>query len=190
MASNINTTDIDAEYPVAGQDNDSQGFRDNFSTIKESLVAAKSEIEALQDNTAKVNEDNDFSQNVIKNAGLENVWQETNKLGGVNNNLVISFADGGFHSFSTAENISVQFTGWPTEEGKYARIRVDMRANPGLTRTVTFGGATIFYSDRARTEMSNGSFSVTEAPKIVDVWTSNANGSILYIDYVGEFATV
>ena len=34
MASSIVTTGIDATYPVAGQDNDSQGFRDNFSQIK------------------------------------------------------------------------------------------------------------------------------------------------------------
>ena len=34
MASNINSDAIDKDYPVAGQDNDSQGFRDNFNTIK------------------------------------------------------------------------------------------------------------------------------------------------------------
>ena len=31
-SSNIGT--INADYPVAGVDNDSQGFRDNFSKIK------------------------------------------------------------------------------------------------------------------------------------------------------------
>ena len=34
MASNIDNTSIDATYPIAGQDNDSQGFRDNFTVIK------------------------------------------------------------------------------------------------------------------------------------------------------------
>ena len=34
MASNINTNTIDENYPVAGIDNDSQGFRDNFTSIK------------------------------------------------------------------------------------------------------------------------------------------------------------
>ena len=48
MASNIDNTSIDATYPIAGQDNDSQGFRNNFSTIKNNFTAAKSEIEALQ----------------------------------------------------------------------------------------------------------------------------------------------
>jgi hypothetical protein len=48
MASNINTTDIDITYPVAGQDNDTQGFRTNFSTIKNNLDVAAAEISALQ----------------------------------------------------------------------------------------------------------------------------------------------
>ena len=34
MASNIVDTTIDETYPVAGVDNDSQGFRDNFNIIK------------------------------------------------------------------------------------------------------------------------------------------------------------
>ena len=65
MASNIDNTSIDATYPIAGQDNDSQGFRNNFSTIKNNFTAAKSEIEALQTNTAKLNETNDFLGNDI-----------------------------------------------------------------------------------------------------------------------------
>ena len=37
MASNINYVNVDETFPVAGQDNDSQGFRDNFSTIRNGI---------------------------------------------------------------------------------------------------------------------------------------------------------
>lgn len=47
MASSINPNNIDGNYPVAGQDNDSQGFRDNFTNIKNNLTYSKSEIEDL-----------------------------------------------------------------------------------------------------------------------------------------------
>jgi hypothetical protein len=50
MASTINTTNIDVTYPIAGQDNDTQGFRDNFRNIKNNLNTAASEITALQSN--------------------------------------------------------------------------------------------------------------------------------------------
>ena len=38
MASNINPNNVDTTYPIAGQDNDSQGFRDNFTNIKTCLL--------------------------------------------------------------------------------------------------------------------------------------------------------
>ena len=50
MASNIVDTTIDDTYPVAGIDNDSQGFRDNFNIIKSNFVAAKAELTELQNN--------------------------------------------------------------------------------------------------------------------------------------------
>ena len=52
MASNIVPGNIDGTYPKAGQDNSSQGFRDNFTAIKNEFHEAKSEIEDLQTNKA------------------------------------------------------------------------------------------------------------------------------------------
>ena len=40
MASNINDTGVNKDYPVAGQDNDSQGFRDNFNVIKDNFASS------------------------------------------------------------------------------------------------------------------------------------------------------
>ena len=52
MSSNINPTNINILYPVAGQDNDTQGFRTNFSNIVNNFSIAKTEISALQAQTA------------------------------------------------------------------------------------------------------------------------------------------
>jgi Chaperone of endosialidase len=41
----INT--IDTTYPVAGVDNDSQGFRNNFTIIQQSLLATQGEIDSI-----------------------------------------------------------------------------------------------------------------------------------------------
>jgi hypothetical protein len=41
----INT--IDTGFPVAGQDNDSQGFRNNFNIIQQSLLATQGEIDLI-----------------------------------------------------------------------------------------------------------------------------------------------
>ena len=73
MASNINFTDIDETFPVPGKPNDSQILRNNFSTIKDSLSVAKTEIEELQSNAAKTDGDNDFNGNNLIDANLVNV---------------------------------------------------------------------------------------------------------------------
>jgi len=48
MTSNINPNNIDGTYPVAGQDNNSQGFRDNFTNTKTNFQYAADEITDLQ----------------------------------------------------------------------------------------------------------------------------------------------
>ena len=70
MASNISTTGLNAAYPVAGQDNDSQGFRDNFTNVKTNLETAATEITTLQSTAAKLNSANDFNGNNISEANF------------------------------------------------------------------------------------------------------------------------
>ena len=43
----IDTSKIDTSYPVPGQDNDSQGFRTNFTNIRDALDTAKAELDAF-----------------------------------------------------------------------------------------------------------------------------------------------
>ena len=46
MTSAINYSTINTQYPVAGVDNNSQGFRDNFAAIQAGLATAYTEITA------------------------------------------------------------------------------------------------------------------------------------------------
>lgn len=48
MSSNINFSSIDVNFPIAGRDNSTQGFRDNFISIRTGLQQASSEISTLQ----------------------------------------------------------------------------------------------------------------------------------------------
>ena len=38
MASLVNPSNINGNFPIAGQDNDSQGFRDNFTNIRNNFA--------------------------------------------------------------------------------------------------------------------------------------------------------
>jgi hypothetical protein len=46
--STINTNGINVNYPVPGENNSSQGFRDNFTNIKNNINTAGTEITELQ----------------------------------------------------------------------------------------------------------------------------------------------
>jgi hypothetical protein len=52
MASLINPSSIDVTYPIAGQDNDTQGFRTNYQKIKNNFIVAAGEITDIQSNVS------------------------------------------------------------------------------------------------------------------------------------------
>ena len=54
MSSQIDPTTIDTTYPIAGQDNDTRGFHDNYRAIQNGLLFAKAEIEELQANVSTI----------------------------------------------------------------------------------------------------------------------------------------
>ena len=62
MASTITqySSSININFPVAGEDNDSQGFRSNFARIQSALSIASDEVTLLQLNAINLNATNDL----------------------------------------------------------------------------------------------------------------------------------
>ena len=152
---------IDQEYPVAGQDNDSQGFRDNFSAIRSSLLQVETDLQDLENTTVKTDTDNDFNGNVIRDASLENVTEEVNVIAGVDSQIDINFTNGHYQSIQVVGNVTLRFALWP-DANKVGKIRILIRAD-GNSRTVnwtTEAGGTIKYSKNISiipaTEMQDG----------------------------------
>ena len=79
MASNIVPGNVDGTYPKAGQDNSSQGFRDNFNSIQSNFTEAKTEIEALQTNKANLNASSDFADNEVTRATFKDTAEKVGK---------------------------------------------------------------------------------------------------------------
>jgi hypothetical protein len=136
-ASLINFGSVDATYPVAGQDNNSQGFRDNFGVIKTGLGQASTEITALQNNAAFKNSANDFGQNVLSNAVYKTFYGAALDLGSVVTNTDVSLTNGPLQSVTLATNATLTFKNWPTT-GKYAAVRVMLYSDQTAVRIPTF----------------------------------------------------
>jgi hypothetical protein len=135
MTSAIVSSTIDADYPVSGQDNDSQGFRDNFSVTKDGLATAAAEITVLQNSTAKLDADNDFGGNVIDNATTNRLYGSVYPTTSTPTTNV-SLANGEYQRIQVAQNCTLTFTDWP-ETDKFAKVRLELKSD-GTTRTVSF----------------------------------------------------
>lgn len=137
--SSINPNNINGSYPVAGQDNDSQGFRDNFTNVKNNLTFAKTEIEDLQQNAilksalSGTTLDNNLNNAILKGAQMLKTTQTINDIPtAVSGSLVIDWNDGHFQLFETGGNVSLNFANWPSSTVQtYTNIRLQVL--PGST---------------------------------------------------------
>ena len=193
MASNIISGTIDGAYPVAGVDNDTQGFRDNFTIIKTGLATAASEVTALQANTAKLNASNDFLGTDVTNANLSLNTEKYHNIGTVITGQNISFLNGSYQSATVnlaegSSTINFALADWPDRD-HVAKITLQLKGND-TAKTVTFtvdGGGTIKYN-----RSGNNPFPATLTidsstdPVVIDFWTYN-QGTTVYAEYRGRF---
>lgn len=196
MASQITTTNIDENFPVAGQDNDSQGFRDNFATIKNNFDFAASEISDLQDNTAKLNVNNNFSFNDIINANIDASTYTLNAEQAITASQNINWDSGSYQIFRIGDpapqtSITLTLTEWPSS-GSYASTRIAIESD-GTSRDVYFQvfNGSLKIDDAWRTAFTDATSPIatgadTDQPHIFEFWTYNG-GAIVYGKYLGQF---
>jgi hypothetical protein len=119
MTSNINPNNIDGTYPVAGQDNNSQGFRDNFTNTKTNFQYAADEISDLQSNAilksalAGSTLDNDMLGSLVYNGVVADFGLTRVALGTVSGSQTIDYSTGHFHTLTTGGSVSLSFSNFP-----------------------------------------------------------------------------
>jgi hypothetical protein len=143
MASNINYVSIDATFPLAGRDNDSQGFRDNFNYIKNSLMDAKSEITDIQDNGVRIDQSNDFGgnestegQNIV-GANFLKCSEEYYNGDTTMSNVYVDYRNGSYQGFQLiGSNIMLTLDKFPVD-GKAGKMRLHISSD-GIQRSFYF----------------------------------------------------
>ena len=190
MTSAIVSSTIDAAFPVAGQDNNSQGFRDNFLITKTGLSQAATEISALQLNTAKLNVSNDFAGNIIQNAVTKKLYGAVATiLEAATANLDVSTGD--YHRITLSDaNITLTLTNWPTQDNRFAKVRIHLENLKVTSHTVTFATNVVAtVSDDDSGKFTSHAITVPAGSTVVvDAWKYDfGTGSKMYIGYVGEF---
>lgn len=207
MTSAINYLSINENFPVAGEDNDTQVFRDNFDTIKTSLREAGTEITELQNYTAKLNADNDFTLSKISNVITENVREKTLDGRGESaltaSPLTIDPKNGNYQIYEIGASINIDFLNFagdprnvPVEDITDSVSKVTLELYSDLSGvdeyTVTFslsGTGAVQFKKNGWPDATN-SITLTAAsatdPIIIEMWRHDLN--TIYMRYLGEFA--
>ena len=144
MASNINPNNIDGAYPVAGQDNNSQGFRDNFTNIKTNFQFTEDEINDLQNKVilkaALIGQtlDNNMSGALLQAARIQNFSASKFPLAGTTGTITVNYTSGHYQTVSTAGNITLAFSQFPVAQ--YGLLRIQFNIT-NVAHTVTLPAA-------------------------------------------------
>ena len=144
MASNIVPGNVDGTYPNAGQDNTSQGFRDNFTATKNNFTEAKSEIEALQTNKASLNGSSDFLDNEVLRAKFKDTSESVYAHGTTGGEIVLNHSNGHYQTITSNASITLSFTNWPAT-ATLGRIILDITF-ASTAHTITIPTAVIVSS--------------------------------------------
>lgn len=194
MAINIsssNIASIDADYPRAGQDNDSQGFRDNFTKIKTELTNAQADLTALDTNTVKNNDAiTNMQGNTINNVVITQGSQKFYSGGVLSSAGVrpVSYEIATYHSYTiNSTGITLQLADWPAS-GKYAEVLVELRGR-GVADSVTFDTENSGSIKVATGFAHPATIDSNVHPYIYRFWTIDG-GQTVYGEYKGEFNTV
>lgn len=148
MSSNINPNNIDATYPIAGQDNDSQGFRDNFTNIKTNFQYAEDEINDLQSKAilksalSGTTLDNDLDGAILKNGVVQGFGATTVALGLATGSVAVAFVNAPVYTLTLDNNVSLDIN-WGTvlTSGDYAELTIIVT----VTSTSIAGGYTLTF---------------------------------------------
>jgi hypothetical protein len=170
--SDINTNGIDVNYPIPGQNNSSQGFRNNFASIKTNLDSAGNEISDLQNKVVvksalnNTTVDNNMGNTLISNAATRSFRATTYNLGNaLSGTVLVDVSLGDVQYGTVAGNVTFQFGGWAP---------YGTQSNVQLQLAVSNSSAVVNFPSQVST--ANGDYGITT----LENYVSTSNVSIPY----------
>ena len=196
----ITTTDLDTEFPVPGQDNDSQGFRDNFTVINDNFTASKARLEDLETYTVRNEANNTFlplstgGTARLINPTLQNHTEVKYDVGTVSSTATINFSgdeSGNYQTIILEDDTELTIDAATVHDsGYYGKITLHMTAI-GSTRNLTWDSSlTIKFDNESEDFWNRDTTGIsTIAPgdvHIIELWTYQGS-TTYYAKYVGSF---
>jgi|TARA_R110000803_G_scaffold96893_1_gene165041 hypothetical protein len=187
MASNIVPGNINGTYPTAGQDNSSQGFRDNFSAIKNNFTEAKTEIDSLQTNKASLNASSNFANNELIKAKFKDTSEVIYAHGTTGGSIVINHANGHYQTITTNASVTIDFTNLPTS-GSLGRIILDITC-ADVAHTLTIPSAVIVADNVAGGDGSSDTITFPDNKRFLYEFLTPDGGTTILMHQIGKIYT-
>ena len=132
MTSQINPNNIDGTYPIAGQDNNSQGFRDNFTQTRVNFQAAATEISELQSKVLLKSAltgttlDNNMNDSLLYAALIQDFSAVKIASTPVAGLLTLNYASAHYQSYDTASagSVTLAFSNFPSSSYGYMKLQI------------------------------------------------------------------
>jgi len=184
MASSIVPGNIDGTFPIAGQDNSSQGFRDNFTATKNNFTTTKSEIEALQNTSVKNNTANSFNDNVISRAVFKDTAQTVYAHGTTGGSITLNHESGHYQTITTNAALTLAFSNMPTT-GTLGRIILDV-TYANTSHTITIPDAVLVADNVTGGDGSSNTITIGSLGRYVYEFMSPDGGTTVLMHQLGK----
>jgi hypothetical protein len=196
MTSSINPNNIDNAYPVAGQDNDSQGFRDNFTNIKTNFEFAAQELTDLQNKVVLkaaltgTTLDNDMGNNLLFAAKVQNFSATRVDLGATSGTVTVNYLNGHYQLFTTTGPVVLTFTNFPAPGNMgLVRVRITVASvahtltlpaavNVGTTNLQGYSNSVITFNQTGTYEFE---FVTIDGGSSISIFDLNRNHDPIYL---------
>jgi hypothetical protein len=186
MTSAINPNNINGAYPVAGQDNNSQGFRDNFTNTSTNFQYAANEITDLQ-NKAVLKQaltgtslDNNMQGSPLSGAVLSNMSENVVALGTVSGTTIINYALASYQTLSTNGAVTLGFTNFPAA-GAAATVAVQVTVRNIIHTLVLPATVTVNAQGIQGLDPATGIISFAAVGTYTFVFTTSNGGSTITV---------
>jgi hypothetical protein len=143
--SSVNPNNIDGTYPIAGQDNDSQGFRDNFTNIKNNFTFTATELTDLQNNAilksalSGTTLNNNLNNAQLIGAQISKFTETRTDIGTQTGPVTINWSDAHFQTLTTSGSVTLTLTNWPTS-GFWTSLKLEIDVT-NVAHTLTLPAA-------------------------------------------------
>ena len=191
--SNITPSNINQNFPEPGKDNDSVGFRNNFSAIKDALAVAKAELADLQAKAivkSKLDVNSVLNNNLqganINNGTHTQFYESFYSVSAISEDVwPVDLNQGPVQQFVlTMPTTTFSFVNWTPSINQVSKVRMIIKADSSSTYTVAFSnpGFGLTYEIGFPSPLTVSGDHV----KVVDVWTVDG-GASLFVQLVGSF---